>query len=58
MDLYLKALEDGAKIVDGIEKICKSENICREDVYSVIPNIASTHGLRCNQKLIIHNKRE
>lgn len=55
MDLYEKALSDGAPIVDKLEELCKKEIIHRDDVYEIIPNIASTHGLECNQKLKIKN---
>ena len=53
MELYDKALEDGASIVDQLEALCQKGIIHQDDVYSIIPNIASTHGLSCNQKLKI-----
>ncbi len=55
MELYDKALQDGAVIVDQLEELCKKDVIHRDDVFSIIPNIASTHGLECNQKLKIKN---
>lgn len=48
MDLYEKALNDGAIIIERLNNLCISGNIHRDDVYSIIPNIASTHGLECN----------
>ena len=49
LDLYEKALNDGAYIVDELEKICQSSSIHRDDVYSIIPNISSVHGLECEK---------
>lgn len=49
LDLYEKALDDGAYIVDELEKICQSGSIHRDDVYSIIPNISSVHGLECEK---------
>lgn len=57
IDLYNKALQDGAQIVDGLEKICQSGRINRDDVYSLIPDIASTYGLECGQEFEIRNKK-
>ena len=58
MDLYDKALIDGACMVDSLEKLCKKGAIHRDDVYSIIPNIASTHGLEGNQKIKIRNTKK
>ncbi len=55
MDLYDKALIDGAAIVNQLERLCQKGSIHRDDVYDIIPNIASTHGLECNQKIKIKN---
>lgn len=55
LDLYEQALKDGANIVDQLEALCQKGRIHPDDVYSIIPNIASTHGLTCNQKLKIKN---
>lgn len=57
LELYNEALEDGAHMVDAIEKICKSGNIHKDDVYSIIPDIASTYGLECGRKFQIRNKK-
>lgn len=53
LDLYNKALEDGGYIIDEIEKICQRGVIRRDDIYSLIPNISSVHGLDCGLKLAI-----
>ena len=58
MDLYEKALRDGAKIIDKLEKICKSGVINKDEIYELIPNIASTHGLECNQKIKIKSVKK
>lgn len=57
MELYDKALIDGAYIVNEIEKLCKNGNIHVDDIYSLIPNIASTYGLECGQEFEIKNKK-
>ena len=48
LDLYQKALNDGAYIVNELEEICQSGSIRKEDVFSVIPDISSVHGLSCD----------
>ncbi|MEE1218826.1 MAG: hypothetical protein U0L20_02765 [Ruminococcus sp.] len=55
LDLYNQALKDGSYIVDEIEKICQKGIINKDDIYSLIPNISSTHGLECGQELKINN---
>ncbi|MDD6223393.1 MAG: hypothetical protein PUB18_00100 [bacterium] len=57
MDLYHKALTDGAYIIDQLEKICESGMVHRDDIYSLIPNVASTYGLECGRKFEIQNKK-
>lgn len=57
MDLYNKALVDGACIVNEIERICQSGRIHVDDIYSVVPNVASTYGLECGQEFEIKNKK-
>lgn len=58
MDLYDKALIASSSIVNQLEKVCASGRIHRDDIYSIVPNIASTHGLKCNQKIKILNTRQ
>lgn len=53
LDLYNKALKDGSYIIDEIEKICQRGIIKKDDIYSLVPNISSVHGLGCGQKLIV-----
>ena len=48
-DLYEKALKDGAYIVDELETICQSGSIHRDDVFSIVPDISSVHGLSCEE---------
>lgn len=57
LDLYNKALMEGASIVDELEKICQSGSIKKDDIYSIIPNVSSVHGLACGQKLKIKNRK-
>ena len=57
MDLYNKSLIDGAHIIDGIEKLCKAGKIHIDDIYSLIPDVASTYGLKCGQEFVIKNKK-
>ena len=49
LDLFEKSLNDGAQIVDELENICQSGSIHRDDIYSIIPNISSVHGLECER---------
>lgn len=55
LDLYDKALKDGSYIINELEKICQTGKIKKDDIYSLIPNISSVHGLECGQKLKIKN---
>ncbi len=48
LDLYWQALNDGGHIVDELEKICQSGSIHKDDVFSIIPDISSVHGLSCD----------
>ncbi len=57
MDLYNKALVDGAEIVNKLESVCQTGIINQDEIYSIIPNVASTHGLECGQKCKIKNKK-
>lgn len=57
LDLYDQALKDGSYIIDEIEKLCQKGNINKDDIYSLIPNISSIHGLECGQKLKIKNTK-
>lgn len=54
MNLFHKALIDTADIINQIEKVFDSGVINKDNIYSIIPNIASTHGLECGQKLKIN----
>lgn len=56
-ETYNIMLSYGAYIINQLEKICKSGIINQDDIFALIPNIASTHGLECGQKLKILNKR-
>lgn len=57
MELYDKALINGSYIIDELEKICKNGKINRDDIYSLIPNVASTYGLECGLDFKIKNKK-
>ena len=58
IELYNKALNDGADIINKLEKLCKSSYFNKDDIYSIIPNKASTHGLECGQRCKIKNKKK
>lgn len=53
MDLYNKALRDSAKIIEQLEILCRTGKIHRDDVYNIVPDVASTHGLKCGQEIEI-----
>lgn len=57
IELYQEALISGANIINKLEKLCKSGNFNKDDIYSIIPNVASTHGLECGQRCKIKNKK-
>ena len=50
MDLYNESLVYTAEIINDLENIYKKENITREDVNNIVPNISSIHGGKCNLK--------
>lgn len=53
LDLYNKALVETAQIINNLEILCQSKNVTREKVFSIVPNIASTHGLMCGKSIDI-----
>lgn len=55
LELYDQALQEGGYMIDEIEKICRSGVVKKDDIYSLIPNISSIHGLECGTKLKIKN---
>lgn len=57
IELIDKALTDSAHIIEQLDIMIKSGHIDKEKVLELIPNIASTHGLECNQKLKINFTR-
>lgn len=58
LQLYKEAMINGATIVDKLEKICQSGIINKDDIYEIIPNVASTHGLECGKECKIINKKK
>ena len=57
-ELYQSALKDTAEIINQLEGILNNKIIDKDIIYSIIPNIASTHGLKCGQKLEINHKKQ
>lgn len=57
IDLYNKALKEGAIIMNRLEKVCQSGIINKDEIYDIIPNKASTHGLECGQHCKISNRK-
>lgn len=57
IDLYNKALKESANIMNKLEKVCQSGIINKDEIYNIIPNRASTHGLECGQHCKINNKK-
>ena len=55
LDLFEEAITVGSQIIEKLEKLIQSGNITKEGIDAIIPNIASTHGLVGNQKIIIRN---
>lgn len=57
LDLYDQALKDGSYMIDELEKICQKGVMKKDDIYSLIPDVSSVHGLECGQKLKIKNTK-
>lgn len=53
-DLYEKALWKCKTIIEQIETLCCNNRICFEEICTVIPDIASTHGLSCGRTIQIN----
>lgn len=51
IELYEKTLQDGSYIINELETICQSGRINKDDIYSLIPNISSVHGLESGKQL-------
>lgn len=49
LDLFNKALHDGATIVDRLEDIFMRGIVNPEDIFNTVPNISSVHGLDCKK---------
>ena len=58
MDLYKSALSDTADIINRLVDLFDNHTLSKDDVFNIIPNIASTHGLKCGQKLKINYTRQ
>ena len=58
MDLYKSALSDTADIINRLMVLFDNHTISKDDVFNIIPNIASTHGLECGQRLEINYTRQ
>lgn len=46
MDLFDKALESGAYIVESLEQLAQSEKFNKDDIYELIIECSSITGLR------------
>ena len=57
LDLYDKALIDSSYIINELEEMCRGGNIKKEDIFSLIPDISSVHGLQGGQPLKIKYKK-
>ena len=57
-DLYNRALADSARIIEKLEELCRSRKITKRAVFEIVPDIASTHGLRCGRKIEIRYTKE
>lgn len=57
LELYDRALCDGSYIIDELEKMCQRGTIYKDDIYSLIPNISSVHGLECEIPMKIKYKK-
>ena len=58
MELYEDALLITADIINSLDFIWQHNSVKWEFVKSAIPNVASTHGLECGQRLEINYKKQ
>lgn len=57
-ELYLRALDETAGIIRKLSHLCRSGDFTWDAVRGIVPDIASTHGLACGQKLKIRYTKE
>lgn len=65
IELYRKALSESAMIIENLMELCRTGDITQKNVFDVVPDIASTHGLSCGKtieikysKQLCQNRRE
>lgn len=58
MDLYKKALKHTSKIINQLESMFIDNIVCKNTICSIVPNIASTHGMECGRKIEIKYKKQ
>ena len=58
MELYHKALSASTDIIEMLMTLCKTGEITEKNVFDVVPNIASTHGLSCGKDLEIKYSKQ
>ena len=58
MDLFDRALTDCAGIMEKLEALFRKGTAEREDITSIVPDVASTHGLPCGNALEIRYTKE
>lgn len=56
-ELFEKALNHTAEIIINMENLINRGNITKQDLETILPNIASTHGQECGTELIIKIKK-
>lgn len=57
MDLFDKALAFATNLIIKLQQLMKEGNITKEKIEDIIPDIASTHGQKCGQELVIRTKK-
>lgn len=58
MELYRKALSESAMIIENLMELCRTGDITQKNVFDIVPDIASTHGLRCGKSIEIKYSKQ
>ena len=57
MELYNRALAESS-IINKLVELCKTGAISQNNIFDIVPNISSTHGLVCGEPLEIKYSKQ
>lgn len=58
MELYHKALSESTTIIENLMELCRTGDITQKNVFDIVPDIASTHGLSCGKSIEIKHSKQ